>query len=96
VTRLNTEPIPAAETHSVATSADLRPSGKIIWLHMRSVADPQRVVDLAAALRLDRQTVTRNLRALADHGLVRQVNGVWISEPGISRDAAPREWEENR
>lgn len=80
MTRLKTEPIPATDAHAVATNADLHPSAKIIWMYLSAISDPQRVVNLAAALGLDRQTVTRNLRDLVEHRLVYQVNGVWLAE----------------
>lgn len=80
MTRLSPQPIAPAEIHTVTTHEDLHPSAKIIWAYLRAVNDPQRRVDLATALGLDGQTVTRNLRALAGHGLVRQVHGVWVAE----------------
>jgi DNA-binding MarR family transcriptional regulator len=80
VTRLNPEPISAAEVHAVTTHADLHPSAKIIAMHLRAVAYPQRRKDLAEALGVDAQTVTRSLRALSEHGLVRQVSGLWVAE----------------
>jgi DNA-binding MarR family transcriptional regulator len=76
--RLNPNPILSAEAYAVVINRDLHPSAKIIWTYLRSVRDPQRRVDLITALDLTPDTVTRNLRALAEHGLVEQNGSFWI------------------
>jgi hypothetical protein len=80
VTRLNPAPISPIEAHTVATLPDVHLGAKTVWLYLRAVADPQRRKDLADALGLDGSTITRSLKALSDHGLVRQVHGVWLAE----------------
>jgi len=80
VTRLHTTPISPIEAHTVATLPEVHLGAKVTWLYLRAVSDPQRRKDLADALGLDGSTITRSLKALNDHGLVYQVNGVWVAE----------------
>ncbi|MFF3558942.1 hypothetical protein ACFYXS_02720 [Streptomyces sp. NPDC002574] len=62
------------------TDTELEHTSKAVWAYLRAVSDPQAVRPVAEVLGMARGTVMRAMTALEAKGLIRRVNGVWVSE----------------
>ncbi|MET7761728.1 hypothetical protein ABZS71_06690 [Streptomyces sp. NPDC005393] len=83
MTRLTDDTLASSGLFEVLTTTDMTHAARLVWAYLATVADPQRQVSIALGLGVDQGTVSRSVTALAQRGLARKINGVWVAErPG--------------